>query len=94
MRAPLTEHARLVVFYPMSAVLTLFCNILLNPLAPTAPDDLELLIRAPALIRGLPIRHLTANEVMHIKHIDDFVAELSRLAKRAITNSSEHCHMY
>ncbi|KAL1960695.1 hypothetical protein VTO42DRAFT_6525 [Malbranchea cinnamomea] len=79
----------LVLFYPMSAVLTLFCNIILNPLDTQAPEDLELLSSVPALIRALPVRQLTVNEVMHIKRVDDFVAELGRLAKCAVMKARE-----
>ncbi|KAK2793724.1 hypothetical protein FQN52_000676 [Onygenales sp. PD_12] len=78
-----------IVFYPMSAVLTLFCNLLLNPLDCRATEDLELLSKVPALVRALPISRLTVNELMHIKNLDDFVAELSRLAKCAVAKATE-----
>lgn len=74
----------MVIFYPMSAVLTIFCNILLNPLSPQAEDDLELLKTAPRLIKNIRIRRLTMNEIMHIKLIEEFVAELIRLGSCAI----------
>ena len=75
----------------MSAVLTLFCNILLNPLDSLAAGDLDLLSSVPALIRALPVRQLNVNEIMQIKHLDDFVAELGRLARCAVDRASECC---
>jgi hypothetical protein len=68
----------------MSALLMIFCNLLLNPLDPQAIQDLELLECVPEVIKGLKIRHMTINEILHIKMVDDFVAELTRLAKCAI----------
>ncbi|KAK9242427.1 hypothetical protein V1506DRAFT_495526 [Lipomyces tetrasporus] len=79
----------ILVFYPITAVLTIFCNILLNPLDPRADEDLDLLNKVPDLIKGMPIRQLSLNEVMHINHLEDFVTELSRLGKCAIVKASE-----
>ncbi|KAI1855206.1 hypothetical protein JX265_006652 [Neoarthrinium moseri] len=83
------ESFWMVVFYPMSAILTIFCNILLNPLCPRAEGDLELLNSTPELIRGIRFRRLTLNEVMHIKMIEDFVAELIRLGACAIRKAHQ-----
>ncbi|KAK4183344.1 putative transcription factor [Podospora australis] len=74
----------MMLFYPVSAILTLFCSILLDPLGPQAQDDLELLDSAPHLIRGIRVRQLTENEMLHLKLVDEFVSELSRLANCAI----------
>lgn len=73
----------------MSAVLTLFCNILSNPLDPQTGDDLELLRTAPELIKGIRLRRLATNEIQHTKMIEDFVAELLRLGSSAIQKARE-----
>ncbi|KAK9485650.1 hypothetical protein V1527DRAFT_466489 [Lipomyces starkeyi] len=83
------ESFWILVFYPITAVLTIFCNILLNPLDPRADEDLDLLNKVPDLIKGMPIRQLSLNEIMHIKFVQDFVTELSRLGKCAIFKASK-----
>ncbi|KAK0368188.1 fungal specific transcription factor [Colletotrichum limetticola] len=77
----------MVVFYPMSAILTIFCNLLLQPLNPQSEEDIELLNSVPKLVESMRNRHLTPNEVAHVKIVDDFVAELTRLGKRAIAKA-------
>lgn len=71
----------------MSALLTIFCNLLMNPLDPQAIEDLELLSRVPELVKGIRIRQLTLNEIMHIKLVDDFVSELIQLGKCAVAKA-------
>ncbi|KAI0120592.1 fungal-specific transcription factor [Xylariales sp. AK1849] len=77
----------IVLFYPMSAVLTVFCNLLLNPLCSRAQEDLELLKVTPELIKAIRIRRLTPREAIHMTMIEDFVAELTRLGACAITKA-------
>ncbi|KAH0430332.1 C6 transcription factor [Colletotrichum camelliae] len=77
----------MVVFYPMSAILTIFCNLLLDPLNAKAEEDMELLQSVPKLIEGMRNRRLTAYEVAHVKMIDEFVLELSRLGTSAIAKA-------
>lgn len=79
----------MIIFYPMSAVLTIFCNILQNPLSAQALDDLELLGAAPQLIKNIRIRRLTVNEIIHIKKIEDFISELIRLGSCAIRKAQQ-----
>lgn len=79
----------MVIFYPMSAILTIFCNILLHPLSSNARDDLELLQAAPQFIKNIRIPRLTANEITHMKMIEDFVAELIRLGSHAVLKAQE-----
>ncbi|ETS78790.1 hypothetical protein PFICI_08643 [Pestalotiopsis fici W106-1] len=78
------ESFWMVIFYPMTAILTIFCNILLNPLCSRANEDLELLRTAPHFIKNIRIPRLTENEISHMKMIEDFVAELIRLGSHAI----------
>ena len=80
----LANPPRMAVFYPISALWTIFCNIIYNPLQPLADADLELLNAAPQLIQEMRLRRLARDEMTHMKMVDDFVAELARLATRAV----------
>lgn len=80
---------RTIVFYPMSAVVTIFCNILWDPLHPRAQADLDLLNAAPDLIRTIRRRRMTENEMLHLRVADDFLAELARLARSAIAKAHQ-----
>lgn len=82
---------RAILFYPMSAILTIFCNILLHPCHPESSKDCELLHKAPVLVRGIFGRHLSVNEIMHIKLLTEFVNELGRLAGCAIEKAHNEC---
>ncbi|KAH6867877.1 hypothetical protein B0T10DRAFT_451458 [Thelonectria olida] len=77
----------IIVFYPTAAIMTLFFNVLLNPLDTQVKFDLELLSSAADLIRSMPIRRLTEYEIEHLKMVDDFVAELIRLGNCAISKA-------
>jgi hypothetical protein len=59
----------------------------LDPLGPQAGQDLELLTRVPEMIRAIHIRQPTLNEILHIKLVDDFVAELTRLGRCAVVKA-------
>ncbi|KAF3764090.1 hypothetical protein M406DRAFT_346418 [Cryphonectria parasitica EP155] len=74
----------MVLFYPMTAILTIFCNILLKPRDPQAQDDLDLLKTAPELIKKMRTRRLTLKEFIHMKLVEDFIMELIRLGDCAI----------
>jgi hypothetical protein len=71
--------------------MTLFFNVLLNPLDSQAKLDLELLSSAADLIRNMPIRRLTEYEIEHFKMVDDFIAELIRLGNCAISKAEWDC---
>ncbi|TLS29423.1 hypothetical protein PpBr36_02132 [Pyricularia pennisetigena] len=78
----------MLFFYPMSAILTIFCNVLLHPLGASSEDDLELLGSVENLIKEMRRRRqLTPHEVVNINMIDEFVAELTRLGHCAILNA-------
>lgn len=79
----------MILFYPMSALLTIFCNILHNPLDPQAAQDLELINRARDLIKGMPIPQPNRDELFHIYLVDEFIAELRRLGKCAISKAKQ-----
>jgi len=79
----------MAVFYPISALWTIFCNVIYNPLHPHIDVDLDLLNSAPLLIKEMRLRRLARDEMAHMKMVDDFVAELARLANRAVLKARQ-----
>ncbi|KAG0160763.1 hypothetical protein PDIDSM_8293 [Penicillium digitatum] len=73
-----------LIFYPMSALLTIFCSILQNPLDPHSREDLGRLKVATVMIERIFSRKLNVNELVHFKLVADFIMELKRLAECAI----------
>ncbi|CAI7591597.1 unnamed protein product [Penicillium discolor] len=73
-----------LIFYPMSALLTIFCNILQNPLDPHSREDLGRLNVATVMIERIFSRKLHESELVHFKMVADFIVELKRLAECAI----------
>ncbi|KAK3904194.1 hypothetical protein C8A05DRAFT_13903 [Staphylotrichum tortipilum] len=82
-------HFEMAVFYPISAIWTIFCNIIYNPLHHNANLDLDLLNAAPLLIKEMRLRRLARDEMAHMRMVDDFVAELARLATRAVNKARQ-----
>jgi hypothetical protein len=83
------EFDRMAVFYPMSAVWIIFCNLMYNPLTEDADADLGLLNEAPMLIKQMRLHRLARDEMTHMKMVDDFVAELARLGNRAVLKARQ-----
>jgi hypothetical protein len=79
----------MAVYYPLSAILTIFCNIIHNPFTPEADRDIDLLLLAPQLIKDIRLRRLVRNEMEHVRNTDHFLTELGRLAKLAVTRARE-----
>ncbi|KAL2830466.1 hypothetical protein BDW59DRAFT_170058 [Aspergillus cavernicola] len=74
-----------LIFYPMSALLTIFCNILQHPAEPQASKDLGLLKSATGILERVFLRQTcSVNELVHVKLVADFVNELCRLATCAM----------
>ncbi|OQD81585.1 hypothetical protein PENANT_c026G09190 [Penicillium antarcticum] len=73
-----------LIFYPMSALLTIFCSILQNPLDPHSREDLDRLKVATVMMERIFSRKLPDSELVHFKMVADFVMELKRLAECAI----------
>lgn len=74
-----------IIFYPMSALMAIFCNIIQNPSDPQAAKDLNLLKLATTMTERVFIgRSLSVTEIVHIKMVANFVTELYRLASCAI----------
>lgn len=68
--------------------MSLFLNIIMYPLDPQAKFDIDLLSEAAYLVRSMPVRKMTAYEMSHMKLVNDFVAELIRLAHCAIAKAT------
>ena len=76
--------SRSLIFYPISALLTIFCSILQNPLDPRSRGDLDRLNMAVCMMERIFVRKLSENEIIQIKLVADFVTELKQLAQCAI----------
>jgi hypothetical protein len=86
---PATNRTRVVIFYAITGVLTLFHNILKDPLRPDASTHVRILQDFPSLIRSIPISTLTLGEVIHMRFLDGFTAELARLGQCAILKAQQ-----
>lgn len=87
--SPSYSKNRVVIFYAITAVLTLFCNILSDPLDPDNDQDIDLLQNVPSLIRKIPIRKFTIGEVVHLKFLDGFTAELAGIGASAMSKAQQ-----
>ncbi|RMZ91352.1 hypothetical protein DV736_g1379, partial [Chaetothyriales sp. CBS 134916] len=77
----------LILLYTMSAVLTVFCNILSYPLNPSARHDISFLEIAPAILhhgRSLSNDALSPGEAVRLRLVTDFLEDLAKLAPLAI----------
>ncbi|OJJ54541.1 hypothetical protein ASPSYDRAFT_93459 [Aspergillus sydowii CBS 593.65] len=74
-----------LLFYPMSAVLTLFCNLLANPDASTAADDAYLLVVAEHTTERVFLRQISEiDQAAHIQAITGFISSVRNIAQQAI----------
>ncbi|RDA92076.1 hypothetical protein CP533_3576 [Ophiocordyceps camponoti-saundersi (nom. inval.)] len=80
----ISEGFWIFIFYPMSALVTLFFNVLRDPTDAQAADDVDLLSSASEVIKTMPVGGITARELAYLTEVDDFVAELGRLARCAL----------
>ncbi|OGM47795.1 hypothetical protein ABOM_003306 [Aspergillus bombycis] len=78
-----------LLFYAITAILTLFRDILHNPLGPNAHSHVHILREVPDLIRRIPIRKLTVGEAIHLRFLDGFTTELARLGACAISQAQQ-----
>ncbi|KAL6859218.1 hypothetical protein J3F83DRAFT_334166 [Trichoderma novae-zelandiae] len=72
------------IFYPISALLSIFFHILRNPQHEYADQDVELLASATTVIRSMPIHRVTTHELEYLRKMDAFIEELNRLSRAAI----------
>ncbi|KAJ9133264.1 C6 transcription factor (Fungal specific transcription factor) [Pleurostoma richardsiae] len=89
MHARFSQAFWMIIFYPLSAVLTIFCNVLLKPLDPRAEQDLELLNSALELVKRMRTSKLTPDEEAHMAMVDGFIAELTRLGTCAVQKARQ-----
>lgn len=82
----------MILYYPMSALLTVFYGILHRPLDPKSVQDLELLSSVPSMIRMIPMSRLTKNETNQIQLIDELVDSLTTLGRSAINKALNEAH--
>ncbi|KAH7175961.1 fungal-specific transcription factor [Dactylonectria macrodidyma] len=82
--SPMTDSSWLILFYPIVAVLNLFCNILLDPLDPAGVEDLDLVSSVPRSIRILWRRPTIPAHELWFPFMDEFIDEVVRLGRCAI----------
>lgn len=80
----------MTLFYAITAVLTLFCNILSNPHDPDAINDIKLLEDVPVLIRRIPVRKLTLGDWLQLQYMDGLMTELAAICAQVISNSRKN----
>ena len=64
--------------------MSLFLDILIHPTGPSARLDVERLVSAANVIRGLPSQDLTAEEALRVAGTSDWIMRLSWLGSCAI----------
>ena len=91
--AKLTDNranCRVFIFYPVSALVTLFFNLVRDPQHEYAKHDIELLRAASEIIGGMPIQQVRppTQETEYLRKMLLFLSELDRLCTHAIARSS------
>lgn len=79
----------MVIFYPISAATTIFCNIMYDPLHDQVDLDVELLDLATNVVKQMRLRGLPRDETAHLKILDDFLFELARLSHLAVAKAAQ-----
>ncbi|KAF3063145.1 hypothetical protein CFAM422_010496 [Trichoderma lentiforme] len=79
------------IFYPVSALLSIFFNLLRNPQHEYAEHDIDLLASATKVIRSMPMHRVTTHELEYLRRMDAFIEELGRLCQAA-TAKARHEH--
>ncbi|KAF4433108.1 transcriptional activator Mut3p [Fusarium acutatum] len=77
----------IVQLYPMVAIITLFSNILMNPLGSQTHLDLKLLGIAAEMFRFMPINQYSPRKLEQKQILEGFVIELARLGQCAVRKS-------
>lgn len=78
---------RFFTSYFVTAVITLFLDIIIHPLGPQARNDLEILITAANTVRSMSGHGLTENEVTRVEGESKFAMRLVWLGSCAITKA-------
>ncbi|KAL2437676.1 hypothetical protein ABEF95_008778 [Exophiala dermatitidis] len=78
-----------VLFYPLSATLILFCNVLLNPASPVAASDTRLLRSCLDYINNKlgSISSLSESQLLHLQSVQAFAAEVVRSAESLVSQN-------
>lgn len=76
------------IFYPMSALMTVFFSILRRPRGDHTLQDLELIGMTSSIVRVMPIHITVPFAKEYLRRVDVFVKELHRLAKGAIERAA------
>jgi hypothetical protein len=78
-----------VIFYPLSATLNLFCNIMLNPASAAASSDLKILQRNIVFMdeRKASDQQLSAPQLSHLARVRQAAEEVLRLAQSVVLQS-------
>ena len=79
--------SRLLSFYPLSALLNLFCKIVADTFDRESRIYLSIIERVPEYLRGLDTRHVTTTEKEHLHLMILFSTELLALAEQQISES-------
>jgi hypothetical protein len=82
----LSNH-RLILLYPVFAILNLFCKIVMHPSDADNAVDLELLSYIPTFVRSVDMGHLTELERQHVDVVAALITELHAMAQRAVVAS-------
>lgn len=80
---------RVVLFYPLSATLILFCNILLNPSSPVSSSDTSLLRICFEYIRNKlgRVSGLSDEQLIHLQSVYEFAAEIVSSAENLVSQN-------
>ncbi|KAJ5797935.1 uncharacterized protein N7503_007231 [Penicillium pulvis] len=76
----------LIIFYLLTASVTISCNIIDNPALPSAVHDYELLKDVPDLMRHMSTHDTEAEERLHRDHLESFLKDLIDAAECAISS--------
>ncbi|KAH8671688.1 hypothetical protein BX600DRAFT_459547 [Xylariales sp. PMI_506] len=88
-----SESFWMVLFYPMSAILTVFFSILLDPLHAQVEEDIEIIRSVPTFLNRIRVGRLTPGEILHGRLIEEFIVELIRLGTCAIQKARNDAMM-
>ena len=80
---------RFILFYVLVDIITIFCNILLNPLAPRVSKDLEHISEATRSIRQTRSPNDLIRESPLTKGLDRVISEITRLVECAISKERQ-----
>ncbi|KAJ5538237.1 hypothetical protein N7494_007716 [Penicillium frequentans] len=79
----------LIIFYLLTASVTISCNIIDNPALPSAVHDYELLKDVPGLMYHMSTHDTEPEERLHKDHLRSFIKDLIDAAEYAISSIRE-----